>query len=283
MPTLTKTNLTSAADYYFRKATFIVKYFVKESQYSKISREKDGKLTYTRRILPTNSSAISGPMTKAMQNLSATTFCISLVDKHSPIAYAIINEVHWHDNVAQNADLETVCIYALRRANIIEGKSIAKTIKRYSRRCRYVRKKAIDIAMGPVFECHVKIVPTFYSTKVDLAGPFKACFRRSKRTALKIGLVVLCCATTCTINIRFIEDYSLTSVIHAFIRFACKVDYPKKLLPDEGSRLIKRCSTMKLDIREIKSRLQSNFNFELKACPSTGVICIEKLEERFKK
>ena len=43
-----------------------------------------------------------------MQDLSATTFCIPLVHKHSLTAYAITNEVHWHDNVAQHAGVETV-------------------------------------------------------------------------------------------------------------------------------------------------------------------------------
>ena len=49
-PTLTESNLTSAADY-FGKATLEVKHFVKESQYSEISREKDGKLIYVGRNL----------------------------------------------------------------------------------------------------------------------------------------------------------------------------------------------------------------------------------------
>lgn len=34
--------------------------------------------------------------------------CVLLVDKHSPIAYAIINEVYWLDNIAQHAGVETV-------------------------------------------------------------------------------------------------------------------------------------------------------------------------------
>ena len=44
------------------------------------------------------------------------------------------------------------------------------------------------------------------------------------------------------------DDYSSTSFIQAFTRFACEVGNPKKLLPDDGSQLIKGCSTMRLDI-----------------------------------
>ena len=35
------------------------------------------------------------------------------------------------------------------------------------------------------------------------------------------------------------EDYSTTSFVLGFIRFACKVGYPKMMMPDEGSQLIK--------------------------------------------
>ena len=43
-----------------------------------------------------------------MQDLPVTTFCILVVDKDSVIPYAIINQVHWHDNVAQHAGVEIV-------------------------------------------------------------------------------------------------------------------------------------------------------------------------------
>ena len=40
------------------------------------------------------------------------------------------------------------------------------------------------------------------------------------------------------------EDYSSSSFIAAFIRFACRVGYPKHLMPDEGSQLVKGCKNM---------------------------------------
>ena len=110
---------------------------MKESQHSKISREKDGKLIFTIRILPTDSSTTSGSITKAMEDLSTTTLGLPLVDQHSPIAFAIINDIHWHDNVAQHAGVERVWRYVLKRAYIIEDRSIVKIIKRNCQRCRY--------------------------------------------------------------------------------------------------------------------------------------------------
>ena len=85
-----------------------------------------------------------------------------------------------------------------------------------SQRCRYLKKKTIDIIMGPVSEYNLKIAPAFYITQVDLTGPFKAYSKHNKRATLKIWLVVFCCATTTTINIKVMEDYSTTAFIQAF-------------------------------------------------------------------
>ena len=109
--------------------------------------------------------------------------------------------------------------------------------------------------MGPVSEYNLKIAPAFYITQVDLSRPFKTDSKHNKRTTLKIWLVVFCCATTTTITIKVMEDYSTTAFIQAFTRFSCKVGHPKKPLPDEGSQLIKACKVMEIDIRGIKSRL----------------------------
>ena len=67
--------------------------------------------------------------------------------------------------------------------------------------------------MGPVSEFNLKTAPGIYNTQVNLGGSFKAYFRHNKRKTLKIGLVVLFCATSSTINVMFAEDYSSASFI----------------------------------------------------------------------
>ena len=66
------------------------------------------------------------------------------------------------------------------------------------------------------------------------------------------------------------EDYSTTTFIQVFRRFSCEVGYPKKLLPDEEIQLIKGCTSMKLDIRDTKSRLSQNVKIDFETCPFGG-------------
>ena len=269
-----------AQDYYFKKASLEVRHFVKKAQYTKFSKEKNGKLLHNRRILPTNSISITGSMANTMQDLSAATFCIPIVDKHSPLAYAIINDIHWDNKVAQHSGAETVWRYVLKKTYIVEVHSVVKSIKRLCQMCRYVEEKTIGIIMGPVSEYSLKIASAFYITQVDLTGPFKAYSKHNKRATLKIWLVVFCCATTTTINIKVMEDYSTTAFIQTFTRFSCEVAYPKKLLPDEGSQLIKGCTSMKPDIRDIKSRLSQNVKIDFETCPVGGNSMHEKVKHK---
>ena len=92
---ISEKDIDLAEDCYFKKASLELRHFVKEAQITKFSKEKDGKLLYTGRILPTNSTSITGSMTNTMQDLFAATFCVPVVDNNSPLAYAIINDIHW--------------------------------------------------------------------------------------------------------------------------------------------------------------------------------------------
>ena len=56
-----------------------------------------------------------------MQDLASTSFYVPVIDKNSPLAYSIINEVHWHSQVARYSGVETTWRYVLKTAFIIEG------------------------------------------------------------------------------------------------------------------------------------------------------------------
>ena len=53
---ISEKDIDLAEDCYFKKASLELRHFVKEAQITKFSKEKDGKLLYTGRILPTNST-----------------------------------------------------------------------------------------------------------------------------------------------------------------------------------------------------------------------------------
>ena len=262
--------LQRAEQYFYRKGTSEVKEFASPSKYSNTSIEKDGILTYTGRMLPTDSVTIIGKATQRMLDLQSTSFCVPILEKSSPIAYSIVNDIHWNHPTASHSGVETTWRYVLQKVFIIEGRSLVKSIRSTCERCRYLLKKTIDVSMGPVSPDNLMIAPIFFVSQVDLCGPFQSYSYHNKRATVKIWYVVFCCATTTTINIKCMEDYSTSAFLQAFTRFSCEVGYPRRLLADEGSQLVKGCETVQFDFQDIQRRLFKDSNVEFDTCPVGG-------------
>ena len=136
--------------------------------------------------------------------------------------------------------------------------------------------------MGPVSDHNLKIAPAFYITEVDIFGPMKSYSFHNKRKSLKIWFIVFCCCVTGTVNIRVVEDYSTSSFLLGFKRFASSVGYPKMLLPDGGSQLVKGCGDMQLNIRDIRSYLSTEYGIEFEICPVGGHNVHGKVERKIR-
>ena len=158
-----------AERYFYKKATEEIKHFNKNKL--KNLTEKEETLYYNGCILP-NLNIIT-PLSEAMKDLT-NTFCVPVIEKYSPIAYAIVSDIHWNHPVVKHSGVETTWRYVLKKVFIIEGREVVKNVKKSCERCRYLAKKTIDVAMGPLSKYNLTIAPSFYVTQIDLAGPFKA-------------------------------------------------------------------------------------------------------------
>ena len=192
---LSEEKIKNAENHFFQKATAEIKHFMKENQYKRISKEKEGMLYYTGRILPNQNVTVDGRMTNVMKDLQQTSFCVAIINKRSPLAYSIVNEIHWYNNISKHAGIETVLRCTLSIAYITEGQEIVRKVKNDCHRYRLLDKRTIEVSMGPVSTYNLTIAPAFYYSQVDLVGPFKAYTSHSKRKAIKIWLCVFCCST----------------------------------------------------------------------------------------
>ena len=221
-------------------------------------------------------------MSTAMRDLAADTFCVPIIYKHSLLAYSLINEVHWHLKAAVHSRIETVWRYVLKTGFIIFGRDLVKKIKTQCERCRYLRKKVIDVEMESISKHSITIAPAFYITQADICGPFKAYSLNHKRIKIKIWLFVYCCISTSTTNIKVMDDYSAQAFIQAFIRFSCKVGYPRIMVTDEGSQLIKGSDNMKISCTDVKGKLHRDMMVDFATCPVGGHNYNGKVERRIK-
>ena len=259
--------LADSLDYYFRKATLEIHHFLSEKQYKNISYERNGVLHYTGRILPTQKIDGGNNLADVCVDLSGSTFCVPLVDKSSPLAYSLINEVHWYDEDACHRGNETVMRHVQLIAHIIEGRPLVKQFRLDCPKCRVLNKRAIEVAMGPVSDHNLHIAPAFFVSQTDICGPFLSYSNVNKRATVKVWFIIFCCTTTGAVDIKIMEDYSTTSFILAFVRFSCKVGFPQKLLPDAGSQLIKGCDNMILSYTDLMNQLHREYGVQFETCP----------------
>ena len=210
---------------------------------------------FTGRILPSQFITAVTTMAEAMKDLCSTSFYVPVIDKHSPVAYSIAMHFHWKDKTVLHSGNETVLRKISTYVHIIGGRDLVRMIKKRCKRCRYLYKRMIEASMGPVSAHNMNIAPAFYVTQVDVAGSFKSYSSTNKRATVKIWFTIFCCATTGTLAIKLMEDYSSSSFVQAFIRLSCDVGYPKLLLVDGGSQLVSSCENMRLSFTDIKSQL----------------------------
>ena len=278
---LTENLLRLALNYYFKKGTLEVIHFLAKNCYEKISKEVNGVLHYTGRILPTQGITNHLQLADVCLDLTSSTFFVPLLDKFSPISFSVINEIHWYSEDACHSGNESVWRYVQHVAYILEGKPLVKQFREECPRCRYLRKKAIEVAMGPVSDDQLKIASPFYVSQVDLFGPFNSYSNVHQRAKTKIWFVIFCCCATGAVSIKVMWNYSTASFIFAFIRFSCAYGYPYKLLPDAGSQLVKGCESIELTYTDVKTQLhEAGVIFEV--CPVGAHYMHGKVERKIR-
>ena len=119
---LTDKYLTLALTYFYQKSTEEVKKYLDRKRYQKITSEIDGILYYTGRILPSQTFDGKLNLSDVSLDLTSASFCVPIMDSVSPLAYSIVNEIHWYNNDAKHSGVETVLRYTQKIAFIIGGR-----------------------------------------------------------------------------------------------------------------------------------------------------------------
>ena len=259
--------IRAALRYFFLKGTAEVLNFVNKQKYADITTENDGILYYNSRILPSQDFGDPPSLSDAVLDLCSSTFVVPVLDFKSPIAYALVLETHRYHPDAQHSGVETVLRYSQTVAHILNGRFLAKDVGKYCIRCRIRNKARMKVLMGPLGEDTLKIAPAFYVSQVDISGPYSAYSSVNKRATVKVWFVLFCCCATGAVDVRIMEDYSTESFLLAFVRFSCRYGYPKTLLIDEGSQLVKGCTDMVISFTDLSHKLSFEYGADFRTCP----------------
>ena len=135
--------LHAAKNYYFMKAAQEILRFVDARKLADISIMKDGIFYYTSRVLDTQEFTGDITLGDACLDLTASTFCVPVVDALSPIAYAIVPETHWYHPDVSHGGVESVLRLSQTTAHILGGRELVKSISKACAKCRILQKRKV--------------------------------------------------------------------------------------------------------------------------------------------
>ena len=87
---------------------------------------------------------------------------LPVLDRHSPLSYAIEQHVHW--DLAVHRGAETCSRVSLENVHIIQGEALYREVGKNCMRCAIKRKKYVEKGFGPIRESQLAIAPPFYFT-----------------------------------------------------------------------------------------------------------------------
>ena len=121
--------------------------------------------------------------------------------------------------------------------------------------------------MSPTSKHQLCVAPPYYVTQCDICGHFLSYSKHNRRTKLKVWIITFVCATTGMTNLKVMEGYDTTQFLLSFSRFSCEAGFPKLLLVDEGSQLVRGCDNMVINMVDVRGVLNREYGIDFKTCP----------------
>ncbi|XP_068674368.1 uncharacterized protein [Montipora foliosa] len=115
---------------------------------------------------------------------------------------------------------------------------LVKSIKSKCVICRKLDKRVSEQIMGNLPTDRLKPAPPWYSTGIDLFGPYRIRDEVKKRTTSKTYGVIFTCLGTRAVYLDIAADYSTDKFLMVLRRFVSLHGYPSKLFSDNGTQLV---------------------------------------------
>ena len=272
----TEEDISDALTYLFRVATKEVKEFVKPEIIKKIAVESQGILYSKSRVMDGQRFTLSGDM-KDSRILADQGIIIHtpLVERFSPLAYSIGHYVH--ENLARHSGYETCNRTSLGFCLILKGIGLYEELGNECTTCKKLRKRFIEVSMGPVSSHQFAVCPLFWVTQGDLFGPLthyvpgrERNTRRNPALDSKCYAFVMVCVVTKLVNIQIVETKDVGGISCALTRLGCEIGMPKLFLTDKDSGIMATLKEVRLELLDVKLRINKEHGVRFETCPVAG-------------
>ena len=261
--------------YLFRVATLEAKEFIKPETLDKIAFESNGILYAKNRILETMEfQKVSGMDHIVLEPLGINSKT-PIIDRYSPLSYAFAQYVHYE--VSSHAGLETCNRLSLERVFIVQGISLYRELSIECISCKIKRKRFLEMSFGPIGEHSLTVAPPFYACQADLYGPVSVYAPGAQRDLrgrpakmCKVWSLVFVCPVTRLVNCQVVETSDHSGIVDGVTRLAAEVGFPKYLMIDQDSAVIKCLQEASVNMRNLQHNLFTERGVVFTTCPVGG-------------
>ena len=274
--TLSDEDISDALYYLFSTAAKEVKEFTKPEIIKKIAVEKDGVLYSKSRIMEgqrfTQSGGLEQSNILADQGINIHT---PVIERFSPLAYSI---AYWvHDILCKHAGYETAHRTSLNFCFIMKGLGLYEELGDSCVMCKKLRKKFLEVSMGPISHYHFSVSPLFWVTQADLYGPvihYVPGRERSTRNRpaldCKAYVFVMVCMVTKCVNMQVVEQKDVGGISCALTRLGCEVGMPKLFLIDKDSGIMATLKDAEVEMLDASLTVFKEHGVRFETCPVAG-------------
>ena len=269
-------DVSDALSYLFRVATQEVKEFVKPEILKKVAIESNGILYSKSRVMDGQRFMLSGDLEDSgILAEKGVIIHTPLVERFSPLAYSI---GHWiHDTLSKHSGYETAHRTSLGFCCILKGASLYEEIAEDCTTCKKLRRKFIEVSMGPISGHQFAVCPPFWVTQADLYGPLTHYVPGRERNTrnkpsldAKCYVFVMVCMVTKLVNMQVVETKDVGGISCALTRLGCEVGMPKLFLIDEDSGIMATLKQAEIEMVDASLQVYKEHGVRFETCPVAG-------------
>ena len=269
-------DLSDALSYLFKTGTKEVKQFVKPEILQKQTIENEEILYSKSRVMDGQRFVISGDM-KDFEILADFGILIRtpVIERFSPLAYSIAFYIH--DQLAKHSGFETCFRKSLGYCLILKGMGLFEELAEDCIKCKKLRKKFIEVSMGPISANQFMIAPPFWITQADLFGPLTHYVPGRERNTrgqpalhCKCYVFFMVCVVTKLSNLQVIETKDVGGICCALTRLGCEVGLPKILLVDGESSILAALKDAEVTLVDAQFEIYKEHGIKFEKCPVAG-------------
>ena len=164
---------------------------------------------------------------------------LPIISFKSRVAWLLMYRAHTEDTNLDHRGVTATLVKSRTRAWIIQGRRLAKQIRKICPYCRLRSRQLQSQQMSLIKDEQLEPCPPFTHVALDYAGPLTIQGEVNRRATKKVWILVYTCRSTRAVCLLATAGYDTDSFLNRHAEFTYRHGKPKSVVSDRGTQLVK--------------------------------------------